>query len=236
MITLVGCDNNSTASNTDSQHNIVSDTDDQLFNVIPPTITFQTNGGTKISKQTTKVLKEAPETTKENYLFDGWYLDEKLTKPVVFPLSVEYDTTLYAKWLKIYAEVKGDNFSISSKNGYYSLRSYEVMPDSLDMQALAQKNMKVKVTVYYDVSYQRDYDFFVGYMGAPKYEVYLLDDNDFGDFKEDVTAPSSSKQRTLSFTMSAQKLIDNHIIFTASTDNIQNIIFFKNIYVTCECE
>ena len=235
VITLGGCDNGNTASSSNKQSNAISDADDQLFNIVPPTITFQTNGGSTIPKQTTKVLKDAPETTKKNHLFDGWYLDEKLTKPVIFPLSVEYDTTLYAKWLKIYAEAEGENFSISSKSGYYSLRSYDVTSDSLDMQALAQKNMKVKVTVYFDVSYRKDYDFFVGYMGAPKYEVYLLEKNDLGDFKENVTAPSTSTQRTLSFTMSAQKLLDNHITFTASTDNIQNVIYFKNFHVTHEC-
>lgn len=38
--------------------------------------------------------------TKEGFVFDGWYLDIALTKPVVFPYIVTKNTVFYPKWTK----------------------------------------------------------------------------------------------------------------------------------------
>lgn len=67
------------------------------------TVNFDTNGGSSVNFQ--EVVKgssiEKPATpTKAEYIFDGWYLDSGLTQPVDgFPLTINSNTTLYAKWL-----------------------------------------------------------------------------------------------------------------------------------------
>ena len=68
------------------------------------TIYFNTNGGTSVSSIKTNTLNSSPITSKDGYLFVGWFLDETLTVPAVFPLDVYNDMTLYAKWLKIVGE------------------------------------------------------------------------------------------------------------------------------------
>lgn len=66
-------------------------------------VNFDTNGGSSVNSQ--EVVKgssiEKPATpTKAEYIFDGWYLDSGLTQPVnSFPLTINSNTTLYAKWL-----------------------------------------------------------------------------------------------------------------------------------------
>ena len=66
------------------------------------TVTFETNGGSKISA--VEVLENSgitePESpTKDGHDFGGWYLDTELTQAVNFEtLKVTANTTLYAKW------------------------------------------------------------------------------------------------------------------------------------------
>ena len=65
------------------------------------TVTFSTNGGSSIDSQTYNygdTLAEPTAPTKTNYSFMGWYLDESLTRKANFPISVEGNMTIYAKW------------------------------------------------------------------------------------------------------------------------------------------
>lgn len=67
------------------------------------TLTFETNGGTKINsvskvKNTTIDLSKYI-TQKEGYSFDGWHTDKELTKKVT-ELKITENTTIYAKWLE----------------------------------------------------------------------------------------------------------------------------------------
>ena len=215
----------------------LSDIDDNTINVIKPTIKFESNGGSKVSSQTTKVIKEEPQTTRENYLFDGWYLDANFKSAAIFPLSVEYDTTLYAKWIKIYDTATAKAITISGKKDYESSHSFNVTPSGFDFDALAERGLKLNITVSYDVSYYKDYDVLwdVGYMGAPRYEVYLLDKDLAGNYEEDVTAPSSAKTKTISMCTSAEYFKNNTITLTFSTNNVQNAVRVKNISVTYSC-
>ena len=52
---------------------------------------------------------EAP--TKDGYKFGGWYLDEECTKKVEGTMTIEKDTTLYAKWIPTGALNTGDHFA-----------------------------------------------------------------------------------------------------------------------------
>ena len=66
------------------------------------TLTFETNGGSKITPlpvaadTTVDLTKYVP--TKEGYAFAGWYADRNLTTQVT-ALKLAADTTVYAKWL-----------------------------------------------------------------------------------------------------------------------------------------
>ncbi len=64
-------------------------------------VTFNTNGGSEVEKQTIKegeVANEPEKPTKEGFSFDGWYTDEDLTEKFDFVTVITSDITLYAGW------------------------------------------------------------------------------------------------------------------------------------------
>ena len=65
------------------------------------TVSFESNGGSKVSNQTVtknSVMKEPTAPTKENFDFDGWYSDKELKTKYDFSARVTKSFTLYAKW------------------------------------------------------------------------------------------------------------------------------------------
>ena len=67
-----------------------------------PTVTFDTNNGSKVDSQKVangKTATEPAAPTKEGYVFDGWYTDVALTQKYDFSKPVIDDMTLYAKWI-----------------------------------------------------------------------------------------------------------------------------------------
>lgn len=64
------------------------------------TITFQTNGGTPVTalEEQTNLPDPLPVTTRENYIFTGWYTDSSLIFPAIPGAEITDDTTLYAGW------------------------------------------------------------------------------------------------------------------------------------------
>lgn len=67
------------------------------------TITFETNGGSKIDPKMVDegiILTKPQDPTKAGYTFAGWYTDANLTKAYDFASAVVGDMTLYAKWEK----------------------------------------------------------------------------------------------------------------------------------------
>ncbi len=67
------------------------------------TVKFNTNGG--IIVDSAKVMRgkvlEAPVTSRDGYVFDGWYEDSALTIPFDFNTPITKSFTLYAKWIKV---------------------------------------------------------------------------------------------------------------------------------------
>lgn len=62
-------------------------------------VSFETNGGTQISKYRTNCIKISPVTQKNNYVFSGWYDTSNFkNEPICFPYDINEDTILYAKW------------------------------------------------------------------------------------------------------------------------------------------
>ena len=66
-----------------------------------PTVTFDTNNGSKVDSQKVangKTATEPAAPTKNGYIFAGWYTDGALTEKYDFSKAVKDDMTLYAKW------------------------------------------------------------------------------------------------------------------------------------------
>ena len=69
----------------------------------PYTITFETNGGSKVEPASVNegfILKKPQDPVKAGHKFAGWYTDANLTKAYDFAGAVVGDMTLYAKWEK----------------------------------------------------------------------------------------------------------------------------------------
>jgi uncharacterized repeat protein (TIGR02543 family) len=80
------------------------------------TIKFDVDGGEAVEDLKVEKGKtaELPSTTKENFLFEGWYLDEEeITSEYVF----EKDVTLKARWKEVTEDVKTFKVSYDSKGG-----------------------------------------------------------------------------------------------------------------------
>ena len=201
-------------------------------------VTFVTNGGSSVSSKRVSELEEAPVTKRNGYVFDGWYLDEGLTTAAIFPMNVKNDMRLYAKWLKIYGQMSLTNASLKYMSDYNSSVTYYITPSGFDLDRLESKEYsKMQITVSYDVYYRKDYDvlFDVGYMGAPKYEFKILNVDGYGKIKYDLETTKESVHRTETYTVLLSNLRNNRLTLEFSTDNIQNIIYIKNIVVTFEC-
>lgn len=72
-------------------------------------VTFETNGGSKITtiaveEGKTFTLPENP--TKEDYKFDGWYLDSALSSAYTDGYVVSANITLYAKWVERFTDIE----------------------------------------------------------------------------------------------------------------------------------
>lgn len=84
------------------------------------TVSFETNGGSAVEKQTVEKGKTASNPTaptRKGYSFSGWYSDKDLKTAYDFTSAVSADLTLYAKWTEI-------KYTVSAgANGYYTLKS-----------------------------------------------------------------------------------------------------------------
>ncbi|MBQ9098166.1 MAG: InlB B-repeat-containing protein [Clostridia bacterium] len=230
MIHLIACD----SSQADSD--AASGIDKPL--VPNYTVKFETNGGSAVAAKSLNVLEKAPTTTKKDYLFDGWYRDKSLTTAAVFPLELEGDTVLYAKWLQLKGQTTCKKTSIKMWEGSNSLTSYTITPNGFDYESLKKYGyVGINVTVTYEVKYRKDYDALwdIGYAGSPEYEVMLLNSDGVGEIKEGLGTSKSYTERTISCGFRFEQLENGAICLTFSTDNIQNTVFIDNIVVAYVC-
>lgn len=70
------------------------------------TLTYDLNGGVDANgldkpKEFGVRFLNPPYVTKTGYAISGWYADNTFTSAVKFPLTIEKDTTIYAKWEEI---------------------------------------------------------------------------------------------------------------------------------------
>ncbi len=231
-------DKDTTPPLTESGDGAVTQSPDIECNpVTARTVSFRTNGGTAVASRTVNTLMQAPTTEREGHLFLGWYLDESLIEPAIFPLTPEYDTTLYAKWLTLKSAEYYNGCDLKWFFGSESKATYFITPNGFDMDTLVKEGYKMRITVSYDVSYIKDYDIWlnIGYAGSPKYEVYLRNSTGYEAAWEDLPTTTDTRSKSVSVTMNASDLVGEKLRLVFSTNNIQNIVSIDNIRVTYEC-
>lgn len=83
-------------------------------------VSFETAGGTPVAASQVKAsdtVTTPAEPTRQGYKFAGWYEDATYTHPVVFPLSVNENKVLYAKWEPVDDNIAAGTGSTSTTNG-----------------------------------------------------------------------------------------------------------------------
>ena len=213
--------------------NIVNEIDDDFV------VTFETNGGTYVEAQKTTKLISAPITSKENYYFDGWFLDQNLTNVVIYPLNVEDNMTLYAKWVKISDKLYFENCEFKYLDCDYSSKAlYDITPRSFNYSRLEELGYtSMNICVEYSVSYEKQYKFLwdIGYFGSPRYEVSISNDDCWGEFQEDIKTTDEYVYKTIEINAGFDYYTHTPIVLMFSTNNIQNVVKVKDISVSYIC-
>lgn len=99
------------------------------------TVSFNTNGGNKITSQTVakdNSVKEPTAPIKENFEFAGWYTDKKLTTKYDFTEKVTKSFTLYAKWTEQKQENGGSEDVINNNSGNENKESSNTIVLTID--------------------------------------------------------------------------------------------------------
>ena len=103
-------------------------------------VTFDTNGGSAVDKQTidhgAKANKPA-DPTKEYYAFAGWYSDEKLTKEFKFDSAIKAATTLYAKWTPVKYDI---TYELDGGENHKDNPTAYTVEDEITLKAPVKKN------------------------------------------------------------------------------------------------
>ena len=202
----------------------------------PHTVSFDSCGGTSVASDKLATLDSAPVTTRDNYVFCGWYLDKELNNPVVYPLSVKNDMTLYARWSKSADSRIFDNASVQFDvdDDYNYKAEYFVTPDTLDIRGLAAAGYYIKIHVTYNVYYEKVYNvpFDIGYLGAPDHDVAIVDDYDEGTKLVDLPTDTEPQAESFTAVVSAASLLDTQLRLQLMTYNVQNVVYFTDISVT----
>lgn len=208
-------------------------------NAEPHTVQFETNGGSLVSNIETSKLTEAPATKKENQAFCGWYKDADFKTRVSYPLTVDQDMTLYAKWTNSTDSIKCDNAVVSCNDSHNFEAIYIAAPKNMDLKALAEQGYYIKMEATYDVYYEKEWDvpLDLGYKGAPNHDVLLVNPEDEGSVNKDLSTSTTATTETISLVVSAESLLNTqHYYLRLRTYNIQNVVYFENITITFTCQ
>ena len=121
--------------------------------------------------------------------------------------------------------------------GYNPAATYSITPTGFDYEELDKRGYRMRIKVSYDVYYKKDYNvpYDIGYAGSPKYEVTLLTASGLGTGEQNLTTTTDSKSRSHSFAIQINDIKNTTLTLTFSTDNIQNIVYVKNIKIDYVC-
>ncbi len=124
------------------------------------TVTFVTNGGTEIKP--VKYIKDEtvasfPETLKEGYILESWYLDEALTQAFVYgETKITGDMTLYAKW-RVAQNVTVIFYSEKNENAeWVEVARQTVLEDHFVVVPVSQLQAKGELLGWYKDEYYEE--------------------------------------------------------------------------------
>ncbi len=137
-------------------------------------------------------------------------------------------------YLKLEDKVKLENCKIKMSSKYDSSCSYSITPNGFDLDELAKKGYIMNIAIKYNVYFEKDYSFPIGYMGAPYFQISLMNSEYMG-WEEKKLASSNPQQELFSKNISISELKNTKLILTFSTQNIQNIIYITNAVVEYKC-
>ncbi len=66
--------------------------------VVKYTVTFANTTMASVEINQGQSLSKPSDPSKEGYIFGGWYLDDALSNEASFPITINSNTTIYAKW------------------------------------------------------------------------------------------------------------------------------------------
>ena len=176
------------------------------------------------------------EPKKDNYIFTGWYTDKSCTSLYDFTKPVKSDFTLYAGFTLSYISKSIKDFRIKWDTDEDSSATYNITPYAFDLEYLKKHSYGIRITVKYSYYYVKDYNvlFDIGYAGSPKFEFYIYNTDDVGFYEEDLPTKTTSQTETYSKVVDISFINNKDMFLKFSTNNIQNLIYFKNITVTIE--
>lgn len=179
------------------------------------------------------IIRNEPQKT--NNIFKGWYTDYRCSLLYDFTRPVTADFNLYAGFTLKTKEFYNDGFDLKALSSDYSNNaSFGISLSGFDYSFLEKNDFGLQFIISYSVKYQKDYNVLwdIGYAGSPKYELSLLNDSLQGYFEENIPTTTSYVQKSYTYNtgLNFSKGKDIELIF--STDNIQNIIMFRDINMT----
>lgn len=128
-------------------------------------ITFISNGGSSLQPiyaLSDSSLLEPNEPIREGFIFLGWYYDETLEEPVTWPIILDQNITLYAKWqienthqfFLSYYEMK--NIQISK---IFPITMVNKGSDRTFLFLSSEGRLYERIEIYNQLTYQMDYVF-----------------------------------------------------------------------------
>lgn len=175
------------------------------------------------------------EPNKNNYIFKGWYTDYHCSFLYDFTRPVTTDFSLYAGFTLKSKSFYNDGFELKALSSNYSnSASFGISLIGFDYSFLEKNNMGLQFVISYSVKYQKDYNVLwdIGYAGSPKYELSLINESLQGYFEENLPTTTSYVAKSYTYNTKLNFTKDKDIELIFSTDNVQNIIMFKDINLT----
>ncbi len=228
LLTFSGCNNSG---------NIQGNSDDLLKknHTVVLVVDSISNKELTIDDGETLIINFTPQ--KSNYTFNGWYTDSNCTVAYDFSRPVTTSFKLYAGFVLTTKTIKCQDIKLKALSGAYDNdETFALSLVGFDYDYLEKNNMGLRFNITYTVKYKKDYDVLwdIGYAGAPKYELSLINSDFDGYFEVNLTTTTKGKQKNYIYTTPLYFTEGQQISLIFSTDNVQNIITVSDIVVVID--
>lgn len=149
------------------------------------TVTFDSNGGSKVPQQTVpkgKTATKPANPTKEGYDFVGWYNDKVLKTEYDFKTKVVKNITLYAKWNEKEDEKKDEKDDLTDSNDTVVEKDDIYVLSANCREVLAESSTDVVFSVNTTLTTSS----FELYCDGVATGVFLYDNGDYSGYSDDI--------------------------------------------------